>query len=58
VTIHARIAQALGWTEDEVKRFSFAALRELLRPAHPKLVHELDNEIRSGIYLKKENEHA
>jgi hypothetical protein len=50
MNLHARIAEALGWTEAEVKSFSFQSLRELVRPVNPKLAHELDEAIRSGSY--------
>jgi hypothetical protein len=51
VNLHARIAQALGWTEEQVKSFSFQTLRELVRPVNAKLAHEMDVEIRSGSYI-------
>lgn len=51
MSLHERIAEVLGWTEEEVKSFSFQTLREILRPVSPKLVHELDVEIRTGAYI-------
>jgi hypothetical protein len=51
VTLHERIAQALGWTEEEAKGFSFQALRDLVRPVNPKLAHELTLAIQSGDYI-------
>lgn len=52
-TIHARIAEALGWTEKDVKSFSFQSLRELVRPVNPKLAAEMDEAIRSGSYIRQ-----
>jgi hypothetical protein len=49
--LHERIAEALGWTEKEVKSFSFQTLREMVRPVSPKLTHELDVAIRSQSYF-------
>lgn len=46
-----RIAAALGWTEPEVRQFSFQSLREIVRPVSPKLAHELDVMIRTGEYI-------
>ncbi len=51
MNLHARIAEALGWTEDQTKQFSLQALRDLLRPTSPKLVAELDSAIRTGGYI-------
>ena len=51
MSLHARIAKALGWTEAEVKSFSFQALREIVRPVDPKLADELSEELRSGRYI-------
>jgi hypothetical protein len=51
-TLHARIAKALGWTEVQVKGFSFQTLRDLLRGVSPKLAAELDEQIRSGSYIR------
>jgi hypothetical protein len=50
-TIHERVGQALGWTDAEVKSFSFQALRELIRPVDPALARELDEAIRTGKYI-------
>jgi hypothetical protein len=48
MTLHQRIAAALGWTEDQAKSFSLAALRDLVRPVNAKLAHELTQLIQSG----------
>jgi hypothetical protein len=46
--MRARIAEALGWTEEQTLGFSLQALRELVRPVSKKLAHELDVAIQSG----------
>jgi hypothetical protein len=51
VSLHARIAEALGWSEADVKSFSFYSLREVVRPVSAKLTAELDVVIRSGSYI-------
>lgn len=39
--LHARIARALGWEIVQVHSMSLLALREMVRPISPKLVHEI-----------------
>jgi hypothetical protein len=46
--LDTRIAAALRWSRADVQTFSLPALRDLLRPNHAKLAHELDVIIRSG----------
>jgi hypothetical protein len=53
VTLHERIAEALGWKIQDVQSFSFQSLRELVRTTHPKLAHELTVAIQSGAYLRQ-----
>ena len=48
-----RIAQALGWTEEQVKGFSLRALRELLPEG--KLKHDVTQAIQTGSYILQEN---
>ncbi len=43
--LHTRIAAALGWSEADVRSFSLAPLREMVRH-HPKLVHEINLVVR------------
>jgi len=50
--LHERIAKALGWSVKDTQSFSLQALRELLRTVSPKLVHEIDQAIRSGEIVK------
>jgi hypothetical protein len=51
MTLHERIAEALGWTVKETQSFSFQTLRDLVRPVSPKLAHELTVAIQTGSYL-------
>ena len=51
MSLHARIAKALNWSEAETRTFSLPALRELVRPVSEKLVHEITFTIRSGIVV-------
>lgn len=55
MSLHSRIAEALGWTVQETQQFSFQSLREIVRPVSPKLVHELDERIRSGRHITMED---
>ena len=43
-----RIAAVLGWSEEDVRSFSFQSLRALVRPINPKLAHEITLWIESG----------
>lgn len=47
--IHARIAEALGWTIEEVQSFSLQTLRDLVRPVSPKLAREITLSIPGSI---------
>jgi hypothetical protein len=46
--LHTRIAERLGWTEEQAKSFSLPALREMVRPLSNKLVYLIDQQIRTG----------
>ena len=48
MSLHARIAAALGWSEKDAQSFSLLTLRELLREKHPKLAAEITETVRSG----------
>ncbi len=50
-TLHERIAQALGWTEEQAKSFSLPALREVVRPVDPKLAAEIGEVVQAGSHL-------
>lgn len=51
MSLHARIAEALGWTEQQAQSVPLQGLRELVRPVSPKLAAEITNEIQSGRYI-------
>ena len=53
MSLHARIAAALGWTEEQAKGFSLQALRDLVRPVSPKLANELTEAIQGGGYISR-----
>ncbi len=46
--LHERIADALGWTVYDAKRFSLISLRDVVRPVFPKLAAEITDVITSG----------
>ena len=51
MTLHEKIAVALGWTETEAAGFSLAALRNLVRPVDPGLAEEISDVIVRGIHI-------
>lgn len=51
MTLHQRIAAALGWTVAEVWSFSLVALRERVRLASPSLADEITTVIERGRYI-------
>jgi len=51
MSLHERIAEALGWSVKDTQGFSFQTLRDLVRPVNPKLAYELTEAIRTGSYL-------
>lgn len=53
MSLHQRIAQALGWTEEQTHSFSLAALRDLVRPVSTKLAHEIDVVLASGSHVAR-----
>ena len=55
MTLHERIAQALGWSLEEAQSFSFQQLRELVRTVSPKLAHEISEAIRTGHYITRQD---
>lgn len=48
MTLHDRIAAALGWTPEQARSFSLLALRDLVHPVSPKLAHEATLTTQSG----------
>jgi hypothetical protein len=53
MTLHERIAQALGWTVEQAQSFSLPALRDLVRPISPKLAAEISETISSGRHIRR-----
>jgi hypothetical protein len=51
MSLHERIAIALGWSVRDTQSMSLQALRDIVRPVNAKLAHEIDTTIRSGEYL-------
>lgn len=51
MTLHERIAEALGWTLAETHSFSLATLRECVRHVNPKLATEIDAVINTGSHI-------
>ena len=51
MSLHERIAAALGWTVAQAQSFSLPSLREMVRPVSAKLAHEITQEIRSGAVI-------
>ena len=49
--LHGRIAATLSWRVDDVKKFSLQTLRELVRTKSQKVTHEIDDAIRTGAYI-------
>ncbi len=46
--LHERIAEALGWTVEQVRSLSLPSLRELVRPVSMKLAYEITLQIQGG----------
>lgn len=51
MSLHERIASALGWTVEQTQSFSLQALRDLVRPVSPKLAAEISEQIQTGAYI-------
>lgn len=51
MSLHERIAQALGWTVSEAHSFSLATPRECVRHVNPKLAAEIDELVRTGEHI-------
>ena len=51
LSLKARVAVALGWSEDDVNGFSFSTIRELVRPKHSALADEISRLIASGEHI-------
>jgi predicted RNA binding protein YcfA (HicA-like mRNA interferase family) len=53
--LRVRIAQRLGWTKEQVDSMSLPSLRELVRPADPKLAQEISDTIASEGHIRQIN---
>lgn len=53
MSLHERIAAALGWTVKDAQSLSLASLREMVRPVSPKLTHELTVAIEGGTLISE-----
>ncbi len=49
------IAQALGWSLEEVHSFSLPALRDLVRPVDPHLADMISRSIQLGDFVKEDD---
>jgi len=58
MTLHQQIAKALGWSEEDTKKFSLQMLREMVRGKNPKLAYEISRAIRTGSYLTGADNHG
>lgn len=52
MTLHERIAKALGWTLADTQSLSLLTLRDLVRPVIPKLAHEITVTVEGQSFLK------
>lgn len=48
MSLHERIAQALGWSLKDAQSLSLPSLRELVRPVSAKLTHEITLAMNEG----------
>lgn len=57
VTLHERIASALGWSVEDVRSFSLHYLREIVRgrPGGKKVAAEITAEIASGRVVRQKS---
>jgi hypothetical protein len=49
--LHTRIANTLGWKKSEVRSFSLAYLREMVRQKNPKLAGQISDVIQGGLHI-------
>jgi len=54
MTLHERIAAALGWKLEDAQSYSLQTLRELVRPVAPKLAREITEHLVRGWVVKGE----
>lgn len=53
MTLHERIAAALGWSVADCQSFSLQALRDMVRPVSEKLAHEITIVISGSVVTRK-----
>jgi hypothetical protein len=53
MSLHARAAKALGWSESDVRSVSLQSLRDLVRPVDPKLAADIGDAIASRSYYRE-----
>jgi hypothetical protein len=49
--LHTRVADTLGWKKSEVRSFSLATLREMVRKKNPKLASQISDVIQGGLHI-------
>jgi hypothetical protein len=50
--LHRRIAEATGWSVEDVRSFGLRMLREVVRPKHPELAAEIQELVVSGRHVE------
>jgi hypothetical protein len=50
-SLHARVAEALDWTEEDARSFSLQSLRDAVRSVSPVLAAEISQMIAFGKYI-------
>jgi hypothetical protein len=53
--LRRHIAEALGWSEADVRSFSLPMLREVVRRKSPKLAAEIDQYLVAGAHVRGES---
>ena len=56
MTIRERIAKVLGWSIEDTRSFSLAALRDFVRPKDMQLAEDISGIIQRGEHITKEVE--
>lgn len=49
--LHERIAKACNWNVSDVRSFSLATMREMVREKHPELAAEIASVIERGAHI-------
>lgn len=53
MSLHEKIAKALGWTVAETQTMSLSSLREMVRPVDANLAAEISDHIQFGWHLTR-----